>query len=101
MVRHIVMWNVKDEFTVEEKVEKLAKMKADLEALKDVIPGIIELELITTPIEGSTADMMLNSLFETAEVLQEYQVHPEHKKVGAFVATIACNRTCMDYEEKC
>lgn len=100
MVRHIVSWNVKSEIAIEEKGEKLAKMKEDLEALKGVIPGIIELELITQPIAGSSADMMLNSLFESEDALQHYQVHPEHKKVGAYVATIACNRVCMDYIEK-
>lgn len=100
MVRHIVCWNVKSDIAAEEKMDKLAKMKQDLEALKGLIPGIIDIQLITEPILGSSADMMLTSLFESEEALKNYQVHPEHKKVGVYVATIACNRVCMDYEEK-
>ena len=41
---------------------------------------------------------MLNSVFESEEALNNYQVHPEHVKVAAFVRSITCNRMCMDFE---
>ena len=74
------------------------KIKNGLEGLKGKIPGIIEIEVITNPVAGSNADIMLNSTFESIEALNNYQVHEEHVKIATIVRSITCNRMCMDYE---
>ena len=95
MIKHIILWNFQEgQGTEENKV----KMKNGLEGLKDKIPGIVSIEVITKPIAGSNAEVMLNSVFESEEALNNYQVHPEHVKVAAFVRSITCNRMCMDFE---
>ena len=94
VIKHIILWNFQEGKGSEE--DKL-KIKNELEGLKDKIPGIIKIEVVTTPIAGSNADIMLNSTFESIEDLNNYQVHEEHFKVAEFVRSITCNRMCMDF----
>ena len=95
MIKHIILWNFQEGKGSEE--DKL-KIKNGLEALKDKISGIIDIEVITKPVAGSNAEIMLNSTFESVEALNNYQVHEEHVKVATFVRSVTCNRMCMDYE---
>lgn len=95
MIKHIILWNFQERKGSEE--DKL-KIKNGLEELKNKIPGIIEIEVITNPIAGSNADIMLNSTFESIDALNNYQIHEEHVKVATFVRSVTCNRMCMDYE---
>ena len=82
MIKHIILWNFQEGKGSEE--DKL-KIKNGLESLKNKIPGIVEIEVITKPIAGSNAEIMLNSTFESIEALNNYQVHEEHVKVATFV----------------
>ena len=95
MIKHIILCNFQEGKGSEE--DKL-KIKNGLESLKNKIPGIVEIEVITKPIAGSNAEIMLNSTFESIEALNNYQVHEEHVKVATFVRSVTCNRMCMDYE---
>ena len=95
MIKHIILWNFQEGKGSEE--DKL-KIKNGLESLKNKISGIIEIEVITKPVAGSNAEIMLNSTFESVEALNNYQVHEEHVKVATFVRSVTCNRMCMDYE---
>ena len=95
MIKHIILWNFQEGRGSEE--DKL-KIKNGLEALKDKIPGIVEIEVMAKPVTGSNADIMLNSTFESLEALNNYQVHEEHVKIATFVRSVTCNRMCMDYE---
>lgn len=94
MIKHIILWNFQEGLGTEEN--KL-KIKNDLEALKNIIPGIVSIEVIVNPVAGSNADIMLYSVFESEEALNNYQVHPEHVKAATFVKSVVCNRMCMDY----
>ena len=99
MIRHIVMWNFKDGFANHENIEHAKKVKTELEALIQYIDGIIELKVHINALSTSNKDIVLNSLFESEETLAEYQIHPEHKRVGAYVGTVMQNRVCIDYYE--
>ena len=99
MVKHVILWTLKDEFTAEQKETIKADIKKSLEGLAGKIPGLLEIHVNTKGLESSTADLMLDSAFENEEALRDYAVHPEHvavadKKVRPFTAT----RTCLDYE---
>ncbi|HWT75044.1 MAG TPA: Dabb family protein [Mobilitalea sp.] len=97
MVRHIVAWNYAEGFTVEEKLEKASAMKKELENLKNLIPGIISIQLYTEPLETSDSDLLLDSIFESEEALIAYIVHPEHVRVGTnYVKPNVVNRKCID-----
>ena len=99
MVRHIVTWSFKDELNEQERKDNARKIKADLEALPQHIDGIIEIKVYTDLLPASNRSLILNSLFENEQALNDYQIHPEHKKVSAFVGTVTKDRVCVDYVE--
>lgn len=94
MIKHIVMWKLKDK-----NDETLNKMKNDLEGLKDKISEIKEIE-VGIDFNGSDAayDVVLYSVFESKEDLDAYQTHPEHVKAGVFIKSVVSNRVVVDYE---
>lgn len=101
MIRHIVFWKFGDNYTESENKANALKIKEDLEALKTSIPGVVSIKVITNPLPSSSgdADVILDSLFESEEALNNYQAHPEHVKAGAFIRTVMKDRKCIDYQE--
>lgn len=98
MVKHVILWQLQDELSKEEKQARAAKVKAGLEGLAGRIPGMRTITVITDKLETSNADMMLICTFENEEALKGYSVHPEHvqiaeKEIRPFYRT----RVCMDY----
>lgn len=99
MVKHIILWNLKEEFTTEEKTEIIKNIKSGLEALIDKVPGIVEIKVQIDKLPTSTVDLMLDSTFESVEALKNYSVHPEHIKVAdTFVRPYTVHRSCIDFE---
>ena len=98
MVRHIVLWNYADDFSAEENIQNVQKMKSLLEELPSLIDGIVELKVQINAMPSSNRDIMLDSLFESEEALAAYIVHPEHKRVGEFVRSVTKDRACVDYK---
>ena len=98
MLKHIVMWKIKDDVKSVSKAENISKMKNMLENLKTIIPEILELE-VGADINRSDAafDVTLYSVFEDEHTLLAYQKHPEHVKVAEFVGTITEQRCLVDY----
>ena len=99
MVKHVILWNLKDEYSAEEKERIKASIKEGVEARAGKIPGLVDIRVNTNGLSSSTADLMLDSTFESAEALKGYSVHAEHVgvadgKVRPFTAT----RACLDYE---
>ena len=78
MVKHVILWTLKDEFDAEEKERIKAGIKEGLESLAGKIPGLLEIHVNTNGLPSSTADLMLDSTFESAEALKGYSTHPEH-----------------------
>lgn len=95
MIKHIVMWKFKDGVTDADKLE----MKRQLEALKGVVPTLIDIE-VGMDVVGNDAskDMVLYSEFASMEDLQGYAGHPEHLKVVEFVKPLVCERHVVDYQ---
>jgi hypothetical protein len=95
MIKHIVMWKFKEETSEAEKLE----MKRQLEALKGVVPSLVDIEVgldvVGTP---ASKDMVLTTLFNSLSDLQAYADHPEHLKVVDFVKPLVCERHLVDYE---
>lgn len=70
MVRHVILWQLKDEFTAEKKAETARKIKEGLEGLQGRIPGLVEIHVQTEHLGSSNADLMLDSTFENEEALK-------------------------------
>lgn len=99
MVKHIILWTLKEELSDEEKVSVKAEIRAGLEGLAGKIPGLLEIKVYTEGLPSSNADLMLDSSFVDEAALKGYAVHPEHvavadRKVRPFTAV----RSCLDFE---
>jgi len=98
MVRHIVAWNYAEGFTEDENRKNVEVMKKELENLKNLIEGIVSIDVLTNPMDTSDSDILLDSVFENEEALKAYTVHPEHVRVGTnFVKPVTKNRKCVDF----
>lgn len=98
MVRHIVAWNYADGFTKEENRKNAEIMKRELEALKELIEGIVSIQVLINPVDTSDSDILLDSAFESEEALKAYTIHPEHVRVGTnYVKPVVKNRKCIDF----
>ena len=96
MVKHVILWNLKQEANTE---GVKADIKANLEALKGKIPGLLEIQVHINPLASSNCDVMLYSEFENEDALKTYASHPEHVYVAdTFVRPYTESRTCMDCE---
>ena len=100
MVKHVILWTLKDELSAEEKQQVKAGIKAGLEGLQGKIPGMTEIHVYTNGLETSNADVMLDSTFETFEALKGYAVHPDHVAVAdGAVRPYTKIRSCLDFED--
>ena len=97
MVKHIIIWNLKEEYNTPEIKNGI---KQGLEDLLGVVPGLLEIKVETNPLASSNADVMLYSVFEDEKALKDYAVHPEHVRVAdTCVRPYTKARACFDYTE--
>lgn len=99
MIKHIVMWKLKEETDGKSKKDNAKKMQELLEGLRGKIDGVKSIELGIN-LNNTTAayDVVLYSEFDSMEALDAYQVHPEHVKAAGFVKSITIDRAVVDYE---
>jgi hypothetical protein len=101
MVRHVIVWTLKDEYSGEEKENIKRGIKEGLEGLKGVVPGLLEIRVLTEGLASSNGDLMLDSLFENEEALKGYAVHPAHVAVASGkVRPYTKTRSCFDFNEE-
>lgn len=99
MIKHIILWQFKDNLTNEEKQTLKKEIKKGLEDLKGKVDGLIDIQVITDGLSSSNADIMLDSTLTNEAALQGYAVNPDHVKVkDGVIAPNVKARVCMDYE---
>jgi heme-degrading monooxygenase HmoA len=99
MIKHIVMWKLKDQAEGADKAVNAARMKALLDDCRDIVPGIVEFEVaLARPGLEATYDVVLYSVFADKAALDAYQDHPKHVAVKPFIGAVRLERQCMDYE---
>ena len=98
MLRHIVMWNLKDEAAGGTKEQNAAIIKERLEALVGRIDGLRRLEVGRNVVEGGY-DLCLYSELDDLAALHFYKEHPLHKEVQAFVHQVITSRVACDSEQ--
>jgi hypothetical protein len=98
VIRHIVMWKLKESAEGASRAENAAKLKEKLEGCRNIVPGILHLEVGLAG-EGleSSYDVVLVSDFADKAALDAYQVHPTHEALKAFVGAVREARQCVDY----
>jgi len=99
MVKHIVMWRLKENAHGYERAENAKLFREKLEGLAGRIPGLLSIEAgIDFSCSSASYDVVLYSVFSDREALDAYQVHPEHEAVKAFIVEAAAERAVVDYE---
>lgn len=100
MVKHIILWQLADNFSDEQKEEIKCGIKEGLEGLLGKIPGLTEIKVYGKGLPSSNADVMLYSVFESADALKNYSTHPAHVAVAdSKVRPFTKTRLCLDFED--
>jgi len=98
MVKHIVMWKLKEEAHGNTKEKNALLIKEKLEALNGKIEGLKCLEIGIDFLGGGNFDVVLYAELEKKETLDVYQNHPLHQAVLPFIREAAADRKAVDYE---
>jgi len=99
MIKHVVLWKLKEAPEGKTKQEAAWELKTALEALKAKIPVILKLEVGLNFNPADTAcDVSLYTEFKDRQDLDKYQKHPEHLKVAELVKSLTAERRVSDYE---
>ena len=99
MVRHIVMFKLKEFDTPEAKEAKMQEIKVALEALIDKIDVLrmIRLDFNVNPAE--TWDIILTTELDSLADVNTYANHPEPVAVAKnIIGPVKADRACVDYE---
>ena len=91
---------MKDGLSEEEKATIKASIKAGLESLLGVVPGLVDIKVqIDGRLASSNADLMLDCTLESEEALKGYAVHPAHVAVAnGRVRPYTAVRSCLDFK---
>lgn len=92
MVKHIVLWNLKDK---EQADANAALMKEKLEALVGQAPGLVSAQVGRGFIG---CDEALIAELENREALEAYQNIAPHVEIKNWIGTIAQSRTVCDFD---
>lgn len=98
MVKHIIIWQLKEELSADEKAQIKLEIKERLEALVGVIDGLAELKVITDVMDSSNGDLLLDCTLENESALSFYAEHPAHVEVkDSIIMPNVSSRVCIDY----
>ena len=99
MVKHIILWTLKDGLSEEEKIQIKKSIKEGLESLQGVVPGLTDIKVqIDGRLSSSNADLMLECTLESEEALKGYAVHPAHVAIAnSSVRPFTAIRSCLDF----
>ena len=99
MIKHLVMWKLKDHAEGADKAANAATLKALLDDCRDLVPGIVAFEVaLARPGLEATYDVVLYSVFDDKAALDAYQDHPKHVALKPFIGAVRLERQCMDWE---
>jgi hypothetical protein len=99
VIKHIVLWKLKDNAGGRSRDENAALIKRGLEGLQGVIDGLLRIEVGFDFSRGEhSSDLALYSEFESRAALDAYQSHPAHKAIMPLVLEARSERRVVDYE---
>jgi len=99
MLKHIVMWTLKEHAEGADRAANAREMKRRLDECAHIVPGMHAFEVaIAQPGMEATYDIVLYAEFEDRQALEAYARHPVHQALVPFVGAVREQRQCMDYE---
>lgn len=98
MVKHYVLWKLKEEYCGEGKATLMAAIQEGLEGLVGTVPGLLAAKVTIGDLPScSGADLMLECTLESPEALRAYAVHPAHQAVAnSRVRPYTASRVALD-----
>ena len=99
MVKHIVMWKLKDNISTTEKINEALEIKKRLERLHSVIIELKEMEVgMNFSLSERAYDIVLYTEFDSKKDLEHYMQHPEHINVRNYIDNIKAEAAVVDFE---
>ena len=100
MIKHIVVFKLKDFANGKSKTDNAEELKIRLLRLKNEIKEILEIEvgIKSDKAPDTNYDLILTTKFNGFDELDIYRVHPEHKKVVEFIGKICDERVAIDFD---
>lgn len=101
MIKHVVMWKLKDVAEGKTKAENAGVMKKLLEGLPSKIPELLKAEAGINILEredDAVCDVVLTVQCSTQKDLQTYASHPAHQQVVKFIKKVVIEARVVDYE---
>ena len=98
MVKHIVMFKLKDTLSKEEKLDVMNRFKAAIEALPAQIDVIRKVFVGFNINEAEQWDICLESEFDSLDDVKVYAAHPAHVAAAGILKDAKQDRACVDYE---
>ena len=99
MIKHVVMWKLKNEAEGNSKSRNLELVKDKLLSLKPVISQISSLEVGENFNASDAAfDLVLITAHHDKNALTGYINHPSHKEAAVFIGNVVAERTVVDFE---
>ena len=98
MVKHIVLFKLKDEVPETDKLVVMNKFKEAIEALPAKISVIRKIEVGLNMNPGESWHIALYSEFDNLDDVKFYATHPDHVAAGKIIAEAKESRSCVDYD---
>ena len=98
MVKHIVMFKLKETLSAEEQLVVMNDFKAAIEALPAKIDVIRKVFVGLNINEAEQWDICLESEFDSLEDVKLYAAHPDHIAAAGILKDAKQDRACVDYE---
>lgn len=97
MIKHIVLWKINKNGSLEDRRNTIESFKKKTEFLKTMIPEIKEATVGSNMNSGDAFHVCIDSTFDSEEALNTYIDHPEHLKVREFMNEVSYEKTVFDY----
>lgn len=104
MIRHIVLWKLKNNAEGASAKENGQKMVDAFHALEGKIPGLLSIESglnfgkANIGNDDIEYDVALDTTFRTKVALDNYQKNPDHQAIVSFVKKVVVERRAVDFE---
>lgn len=98
MVKHIVLFKLKDSLSDEQKLSVMTSFKQAIEALPEKISVIRSIEVGLNINPAETWNIALYSEFDSLDDVKTYATHPAHVAAGSLLADAKESRSCVDFE---
>ena len=97
MIKHIVLWKLKDRAAGADNAENAPIIKNRLEGLMGKSEGLRFIQ-VGPCVSGEAGGLCLYSELDDLDALGFYARHPLHLEVQQFVREVVCDRAACDFE---